>query len=187
MTSPFLQERMYRLLQVSLLAISGVCAGCVPLPLHYYVPSAEGSRVESMSCSGGPPYGASSFGVSPRYHLLVSLEVSSLIVVINAEPAATIEFDPTLIRVEEGGLPIPIESVRYRKTIYISEAARDASSRIEANTGHLQIEATLKLGGRAEVDVHLPPITVNGITTSFPDVFFKFENHVRLTMIMGNC
>jgi hypothetical protein len=173
---------------LAVIAASVLCtASCVPLPLRYYVPSAEGAQVQSMSCAGGPPYGASLNSTSPRYHLLVSLEGSLLIVLINAESGTTIELDPSLMRVEEGGLPISIESARYRKTVYGSEPARDAPIPIAVNTGHLQVDVPLKLKGKAEVDVHLSPIIVNGVTTSFPGISFRMKRQVHLAMIMGNC
>ena len=56
------------------LSVLGTCASCVPMTLHYYVPSAEGAGVVSHSSSGDPPYMASMFGgVSRDFHLMVSL------------------------------------------------------------------------------------------------------------------
>jgi hypothetical protein len=175
------------LARLTTVAICAVIAGCLPLPLRYYVPSAEGAQVQSMSCAGGPPFGASWNNTSPRYHLLVSLEASSLIVLINAEPTAAIELDPSLILVEEGGSPISVGSVRYRKTVYGSELAREAPGEIAVKTGHLQVDVPLKLQRKGEVHVHLSPITVNGVTTDFPDVSFTLKRQVQLTMILGNC
>jgi hypothetical protein len=166
--------------------VSALSSGCLPLPLHYYVPSQEGAKNVRMSCGGGPISGASSFGISPRYHLLVSLS-GSLIVIIDAEPLAAIEFDPTLIRVEADGRPIPLNSVRYRKTNYGAEPARDTKGAITVDTGRLQIEVPLKLHGASEVIAHLPPITVNGTVTQLPDIAFKLEWHTHLTIVVGNC
>ncbi len=180
-------DTVHRLAKLSLLAVFPICTGCLPLPLHYYVPSQEGANKVRMSCGDGPISGASSFGISPRYHLLVSLSGSSLIVIINADPLATIEFDPTRIRIEADGQPISFKLIRYRKTIYGSEPARDVSGPIKVDTGKLQVDVPLKLRGASEVTAHLPPITVNGTLTQFPDISFKLEWHTHLTMILGNC
>jgi hypothetical protein len=178
---------MRRPVGLSLVCIAALCTGCLPLPLRYYVPSQEGAKAVTLSCAGGPLRGASSFGVAPRYHLLVSLSGSSLVVIINADPLATIEFDPSLIRVEAGGDPVPIEVMRYRMTIDGSEKARVVSGPLKVGTGKLQVSVLLKLSGAPQVTAHLPPIAVNGAVTQFPDISFKLEWHTHLTMIIGNC
>jgi hypothetical protein len=187
MNDSFGRKAYCRATQGLQLAVLALCAGCLPLPRQYYVASAEGSGVQSMSCAGGSPYGASFNSVSPKVHLLVSIEASSLVVVINAEASAVIGLDPTLIRVGASGLTIPLESIRYRQTIYVSELARESSSRIEVNTGHLEVDALLRLKDKPDVHVQLPPVTVNGSTLNFPNLLFKLQSRVHLTMIVGNC
>jgi hypothetical protein len=169
------------------LALACTCASCVPLPRQYYVPSTGSGSVRSMSCAGGPPYAASFDGTSPRYHLLVSVTRSSLILIINAEPSASIELDPFSIVVDAGGSALKIDSIRYMKTIYTTETPSDVRERIHVQTGHLQIDAAVRVGGNSEVNVRLPAITINGMTTNVPDTSFRLEKRVRLTMVIGNC
>src|SRR5258708_26900338 len=108
-----------RVAQLGTLFIACLCASCVPMTLHYYVPSAEGAGVVSHSSSGDPPYMASMFGrPSPGFHLMVSLAQPgltgihdpSLTVIINPFLIAHIAVDPTLIRIEADGQAVLPES-----------------------------------------------------------------------------
>jgi hypothetical protein len=63
----------------------------------------------------------------------------------------------------------------------------EAKGPIELKADYLVIHLPLGINGATEVVTHLPPITVEGGATMFPDVVFKLEKHTRLITIAGNC
>jgi hypothetical protein len=185
-----------RLAQLVLLSVSGLCASCVPLTLHYYVPSAKGADVRSISCSGDPPYAANLHGSTyPQLLVLVSLAQRSLTgihdpsltVIIVPAGNEHIVVDPTLIRIEADGQPVQPKSIRYYVGKSGAAPAHDAQGPIDTKTDSLNIDLPLRISGASDVVTHLPSITVNGEVYDFPDVSFKLERHTRLTMIAGNC
>jgi hypothetical protein len=190
------QGSLRRLAELALLSVSGLCASCVPLTLHYYLPSAEGADVRSMSCSEDPPYAANLHGRTyPQLLVLVSLAQRpltgnhdpSLTVIIVPADNEHIVVDPTLIHIAADGQPVQPNSIRYYLGKSGAAPAHDAQGPIDAKTDSLNIDLPLKINGASKVVTHLPSITVNGEVYDFPDVSFKLERRTRLTMIAGNC
>jgi hypothetical protein len=166
------------------------------MSLHYYVPSAEGAKVVSNSCSGNPPYEANMFGgASPRFNVKVGLVQPSLTaiknptltVIIDPGVNAQVHIDPVLIRVEADGQPVLPQRIRYTAGKARPAPTMGASGPISIEGNYLIIDIPLAINGALDVVIHLPPITVGGQVNQFPDVSFKLEKHTRLIMIAGNC
>jgi hypothetical protein len=181
--------RVKGLAPLGIALMTSLCASCVlPLTLKYYVPYAENGEVISTSCSGDPPYAISTFaGVSPRFHLMVSLVPSMLTVIIHPDQGAGVALDPTLIGIEVDGKRFALKSVRYRVGKSGAAQAIEAQGRIDINTDYLIVELPVDLGRALNVVTQLPPITVAGQVVEFPNVSFKLERHTRLITIVGNC
>jgi hypothetical protein len=183
------QGSLRRLAPLALVSVLGLCASCVPMSLHYYVPSAQNAGVVSHSSSGDPPYMASMFGgPSPDFHLMVSLAQPglagihdpSLTLIINPFVVAQIAVDPTLVRVEADGQAVVPSLIHYHLGKYATGPMLDAHGPIDIKTDYLIIDLPLSIRGALDVVVHLPPVSVGGEVNQFPDVTFKLEKHTRL-------
>jgi len=159
------------------------------MALHYYVPSAQSAAVVSHSSSGDPPFMASMFGgQSPKFHFLVSLAQPrltgihdpTLTLVINPFVSAQVAVDPTLIRVEADGQVTQPKSIRYHVGKSVAGPILNVQGPIDVKTDYLIIDLPLAVSGALDVVTHLPPITVGGKVSQFPDVSFKLEKHTRL-------
>jgi hypothetical protein len=176
----------HHLAQLSVLYVSGLCAGCLPLTQRYYLPSAEGTQVVSTTCAGGPPFAASSFG--DGFHMLVSIESRFLWVQINADnPDATIAFDPTLIRVEADRLALTLKSIRYTVGSAASASTKDVVGPIQVTDRYLTVNVPLGLRDSSEVITHLPSVNVNGKITIPPNITFKLEKRTHFSLVTLNC
>jgi hypothetical protein len=193
-SDPCQPQRGLTLLGIALIA--GLCASCIlPLTLQYYVPVAPGAEIRSMSCSGDPPFSANLFAGSPRFEVMVSLvqpslttiNNPSLTMIIDPFHSAALAVDPTLIRVEADGQSIVPRSIGYYTGKSAPRISSKANGPIELKADYLVIHLPLGISGASQVVTHLPPITVEGRTTSFPDVSFKLEKHTRLITVAGNC
>jgi hypothetical protein len=185
-----------RLAQVAVLSISSLCASCVPMSLHYYVPSAEGAKIRSYSCSGDPPYQANFVrGDSSQLIVVVGLAQPSLTgihdptltLIIHAFPSVPIAIDPTQIRVEADGQSVQPKSIRYHVGISGAAPILESHGPIHIETNNLTIYLLFSISGALDVVTYLPPITVGGEVNQFPDVSFKLEKHTQLITIAGNC
>lgn len=166
------------------------------MSLHYYVPSAEGAKVQSYSCSGDPPYQANFFsGGSSQLTVIVGLAQRALTgihdptltLIIHPYPGLPIAIDPTQIRVEADGQSVQPKSIRYHVGISGAAAVLESHGPIHVETKNLTIYLLFGISGALDVVTHLPPITVGGEVNQFPDVSFKLEKHTKLITIAGNC
>ncbi len=179
-----------RLVALIVVSASGLCASCyVPLTQSYYVPSAEGATVANTNCAGYPPYSALFFfgENAQRYHLYVYLDRSTLVAIIAPFSNAKIAFDPTLIQVVADGEPIPLKAIRYRVGKSGGAPAIEAQGLIDINTDYLIVEVQLGTSNLLDVAAQLPPITVNGMVNSVPDVSFKFKKRTHMVPVIINC
>jgi hypothetical protein len=188
-------KRIYTLLGAIWLSMQ--CASCVlPISLRYYVPSAEGATIKSMSCSRDPPYVANWLGgVSPQFELMVGLVQRSLwtvndptlTMIIDPGRSAKITIDPTLIRVIANGALVVPKTIQYIVGKSQSAPTLNAAGPIEIESNYLIIHIPLVVEGAAEVETKLPPVVVGGQAKQLPDVAFRLEKHSRLITIAGNC
>ena len=185
-----------RLAPLVVVSFSVLCASCVPMSLQYYVPSAEGAKVVSNSCSGNPPYEANFFGgISPRFNLKVGLVQQSLTainnptltVIIDPGVNAHVAIDPKLIRVEADGQSVVPQRIHYLVGKARPTPTMDAVGPIDIEGNYLIIHMPVGISGSLDVVTHLPPVTVGGQIIQFPDVSFKLEKHTQIVMIAGNC
>jgi len=179
-----------RLALLIVISASSLCASCYfPLTQRYYVPSAEGATVANTNCAGYPPYAALFFfgENAQRHHLYVYLDRSSLVAIIAPLPSAKIIFDPTLIQVVADGDLIPIKSIRYRVGKSGGVPAIAAQGPIDIDTNNLIIEVPLGISNPLNVVAHIPPITVNGVVNSVPDVSFDFKKRTHMAPVIVNC
>jgi hypothetical protein len=188
---------LLRLAQLAISFGSGFCASCVPLSLQYYVPSAEGAKVRSYSCSGNPPYEAYFLGggVPAKHDVIISLSQQSLAkikeptitLIINPFHRALIDIDPTLIQIKADGQLLPLESITY----YLGKPAGgphfESHGPIHIETDYLIIFLPIGTGGASDVVTHLSPMVLDGEVIELPDVSFKLERHTVMYNLAINC
>jgi hypothetical protein len=189
---------LLRLARFAVLSVSGLCVSCVPLSLQYYVPSAEGAKVVSYSCTGNPPYEASFVdGAVPRkYSMRIGLSQQSLAgvkeatitLMIDPFHRTLVDVDPTLIRVEADGESVPIKSVFYYLGKYGGAPTVKWYGPINVETDYLIIHIPLGVrGGTSNIEVHTSPIFLDKERVQLPDVSFKLERHTIMYSLAINC
>jgi hypothetical protein len=158
---------------------------CVPVPLRYWVPSAEGMTVVSNSCLDEPPYRAVYRDGSATTSLLLSGSTLSLLV--SVPEVRAIGFDPTAVRVTAGDTSVGLANYKYLtgEVIPAPETAVMGPTLVRAK--HVEFVATLNVKYQPEVRVHLPTITLDGDPVDVPDVTFKRESHVKVVLLIANC
>jgi hypothetical protein len=185
------------LAQLAIIMGSGFCASCVPLSLQYYVPSAEGAKVRSYSCSGNPPYEAYFLGggVPVKHDVMISLSQQSLArikeptitLIINPFHRTLIDVDPTLIQIKADGQLLQPASITY----YLGRPAGgphfESHGPIHIETDYLIIYLPLGAEGASDVVTHLSPIVLDGEVIELPDVSFKLERHTVMYNLAINC
>jgi hypothetical protein len=186
-----------RLTQPAILIGSVLCASCVPLSLQYYVPSAEGAKVRSYSCSGNPPYEAYFLGggVPAKHDVIIGLSQQSIAgikeptitLIINPFHQTLIDVDPTLIQIQADGQLLPPASITY----YLGRPAGGPHFKshgpIHVETDYLIINLPLGTGNASDVVTHLSPIVLDGKVIELPDVSFKLERHTVMYNLAVNC
>jgi len=186
-----------RVAQLAVLFGSGLCASCVPLSLQYYVPSAEGAKVRSYSCTGNPPYEAHFLGggVPATYDMIISLSQQSItsikeptvIWIIYPFHRTWVDIDPTLIQIYADGQLLPPTPITY----YLGRPAGgphfEAHGPIHVETDYLLINLPLGTAGALQVVTHLSSITLGEEVIELPDVSFKLERHAVLYNLAINC
>jgi hypothetical protein len=185
------------LVRLGVVLISGLCAGCVPRSLQYYVPSAEGAKIVSYSCSGNPPYQARflSGGNPPKYALRIGLEQQSLtnigepILTLMIDPfyRTLVTFDPTQIRVEADGQLVVPKSTTYYLGKSGGAPAIESHGPIHVETDYLIIDLSLGIRGALDVNTQISPIALGEEVIQLPDVSFKLERHTLLYSLVINC
>jgi hypothetical protein len=176
---------MSRLTRLLALCAYAICGGCLPLSQSYYVPSAEGAKVASSSCGGGPPYVAGIAGGG--FQLSVLLQPALLAISIHTRPGVKVHFDLAQMRIDADGKSLATQSAQLRTEPTATAPAHAAAGTIDVNTGYSNVEMSLNLRGSKDVIVHLPPIAVDGTVTRLPDIFFRWEKHTNIVTIVGNC
>ena len=186
-----------RLAQFAVLPISGLCASCVPLSLQYYVPSAEGAKVRSYSCTGNPPYEAVFLGggIPARYDVIISLsqqtfakiEEPTITLIIHPFHGNLIDVDPTLIRIQADGQLLTPTPITYYSGKSAGGPHYESHGPIHVGTDYLIIYLPLGTKGAVDVVTHLSPITLGGEPIELPDVSFKLEKHKVMYSLVINC
>jgi hypothetical protein len=134
-------------------------------------------------------------GASPRFNVKVGLVQQSLrtinnptlTVIIDPGVSAKVAIDPTLIQVQADGQRILPQRVQYTSGKARPAPTVEALGPIGVESNYLIIDMPLGINGALDVVTRLPPITVGGQVSQFPDVLFKLEKHTRLIMVAGNC
>jgi hypothetical protein len=165
--------------------LSTASAGCLPLPQTYYTPAGPPSVVVGMACALGPPYAASLFG--DGFHLLVDLEPSWLVTIINANDGSSVSFDPTQVSIEiDGKITSPKQFV-YFVTKFANETPLISSTMLETNTGHLKVRMAVELMHAQQVVITMPAVIVNGKPEKFSPQIFNLERRTHMTYPFYNC
>lgn len=184
-------SRLRIVIGVSLVA--GI-SGCAPLPITYYMPSADHATIRQANCDQAPPYEA----VLDSGGLRTSALFDGRRIVLGFYPTdapSTITLETSKIQIEVDGQVVNLRKLQFHTSQSRSELVSqfaltdvpnvDASLSMTGWSSHLFAE--IPMAGPASLVLHLPPITLNGVLIPAQTISFQRVRKVNMRFLVLNC
>lgn len=160
-------------------------SACAPLPVTYYMPSALNGEVQRWQCDNAPPYQV--VVAIDRMRISAFFDGSGLMIALYPAFHGAIDFDARTLRITAEGVDVGVTDVTYGTPDEKAPTPVGLNGNIHVSGGTIYIRAKVVARNPAEIAVHLPPITVDGVTVEPPVFSFHRERNMRLRALVLNC
>jgi len=158
---------------------------CAPLPITYYMPSADDAKIEWHRCDQAPPYEA----VMASDHLTVSafFDGTEIDIGIFLAPFGRLEFDGKKFEFTIDGQTYPAPNLKFRDRYWkdVDIMRPDGTINVIAETFY--ITAASPVHDPTDLVLVVPAMTIDGVVIPARTIKFHREQKVRIRFLIINC
>jgi hypothetical protein len=158
--------------------------GCAPLPVTYYMPSSEYAAIRPYSCAAAPPYTAT---IAYRWFWTTGyFDGRRIEITLTPQHPSTISFETALLQVEVEGQLSSVSNLHYREPN--STGAAVQNNGLFSESGRIfYLTADSPVLNPANMILHIPPMTVDGLLIPAQTISFRRERKVLIRYLVLNC
>ena len=172
------------------LSLLCIMAGCAPLPITYYMPSADHATIEQYRCDQAPPYKAVFVaGILKTSAFFDGRQIEIGFYPIGFYPSrqATIEIETASLEIEANGQLLGLSDIRFQETDSKVSKVQSLDGTLRKTGWSLYIIGRSPISDPRNLVLHIPSILVDGTSIPAQTVSFEREKTVRLRFLIVNC
>ncbi len=174
------------------ICLSFLCgmAGCAPLPITYYMPSADHATIEQYRCDQAPPYKAvfvSGILKTSAFFDGRQIEIGFYPIGFYPSRQATIEIQTASLKIEADGQLLGLSDIRFQETNSNVSKVRSFDGTLRKIGWSLYVIGESPISDPPNLVLHIPSILVDGVSIPAQTVSFQREKKVRLRFLILNC